>query len=790
MSLTCARRPIRNAFRCLLWLALLSLPLFAQAPPSADTFVSNSTPKLNYGPSISLLVGPGTTSYVQFNLSGIPAGTTISKASLRLYVDAVSGSGTLDVFQVTSSWTESKVTYNTRPTQQSVSAIVGSSVPITSASWNQFLLIDITPLAQGWVNGTIPNNGVALALTSGSGIFSFDSKESFLTGNGPELEIALASGTGPQGPAGAQGPQGAVGPAGAQGPQGLQGAMGLMGATGPQGPVGPAGTNGSGFKFRNAFDPSASYAVNDVTTYNGSTYVAISANSGPSDPRPDQNPAAWSVMAAQGAAGPTGATGPAGAQGPPGSQGMQGLQGPTGPIGPAGAQGPAGPTGGTGPQGLQGPPGASGAPGQSVMTFTEPAGANCSGGGVKLVSVNAATYVCNGSSSGTTFFTISGTLSGLAAATSVTLLDNGTDQITLSANGTFTFPTPLATGASYTVTVLTQPTGGTCTVGNGTSTVGTSVVNSVTVTCTVPVVVTSLASSQDHPSGIAVDSTNVYWANLSTSFQGDSGIKYIPVGGGTITSASPVSGGSIAIDLNNIYIMTVSELSRVAKGSLFETQIAFANGGSQYAPFYPVFGLAVDAQNAYFINNNGVWSAPLGGNFVTPTVFANAPTGSQAFAVAVDDTNVYWTVTGPGVGSVMMQAKAGGTARVIASGLNFPSDIAVDSTNVYWTNNGGGTVMMAPIAGGPATTVASGQSFPFGIAVDSENIYWTNNGTSSGGAVMKVPITGGTPAVIASGQNFPMGITLDQTYVYWTNNTGPAGSIGSSATGSVVKATK
>src|SRR6202034_1367891 len=219
-------RPIRTAFRCLHWIALLSLPLLAQAPPSADTFVSNSTPKLNYGPSIILAVGPGTSSYVQFNLSGIPAGATISKATLRLYVDAVSGSGTLDVFQVTSSWTENKVTYNTRPTQQSVSAIVGSSIPITSASYNQFLLIDITPLAQGWLNGTIPNNGVALALTSGSGTFSIDSKESLLTGNGPELEIALASGSGPQGAAGPAGPQGSAGPAGAIGPQGVPGATG------------------------------------------------------------------------------------------------------------------------------------------------------------------------------------------------------------------------------------------------------------------------------------------------------------------------------------------------------------------------------------------------------------------------------------------------------------------------------------------------------------------------------------------------------------------------------------
>jgi hypothetical protein len=769
-------RPIRTVSCYLLWFALFSLPLLAQAPPSADTFVSSSTPKTNYGPSISLLVGPGTTSYVQFNLSGIPAGATISKATLRLYVDAVSGSGTLDLFSIASSWSESKVTYNTRPTQQSVSAIVGSSIPITSANCNQFLLVDITPLAKGWLNGTIPNNGVALALTSGSGSFSFDSKESLLTGNGPELEIALASGTGPQGPMGpagpqgpagptggigAQGPQGAAGPAGAQGPQGLPGPMGLMGATGPQGPVGPAGTNGTGFKFRNAFDPSASYAVNDVTTYNSSTYVALSANSGPANSMPDQNPAAWSVMAAQGAAGPTGAAGPAGAPGLPGSEGVPGSQGP------------------------QGLPGASGAPGQSVMTFTEPAGANCSGGGVRLVGVNATTFVCNGSSSGTTFFTISGTLSGLAATTSVTLLDNGTDQITLSANGSFTFPTPLATGESYTVTVLTQPSGGTCTVGNSTGTVSTSGVNGVSVTCTVPVVVTTLASNLDHPSGIAVDSTNVYWANLPTAL-GNQVVEYIPVGGGKIINACCGS-GAIAIDLNNIYIMNQFALYRFAKGSQTETTIATVIGGSQYAPFYPVFGLAVDAQNAYFINQNGVWSAPLGGNTVQPTVFASALTGSQAFAVAVDDTNVYWTVTGPGVGSVMMLAKTGGTPRVIASGLNFPSDIAVDSTNVYWTNNGGGTVMMAPIAGGPPTTVASGQSFPFGIAVDSENIYWTNNGTSSGGSVMKVPITGGTPVVIASGQNFPMGITLDQTNVYWTNNTGPASS---SATGSVVKATK
>jgi hypothetical protein len=38
-----------------------------------------------------------------------------------------------------------------------------------------------------------------------------------------------------------------------------------------------------------------------VVTYNGSSYVAIAASSGPSNPTPDTNPGAWSIMAQQGA---------------------------------------------------------------------------------------------------------------------------------------------------------------------------------------------------------------------------------------------------------------------------------------------------------------------------------------------------------------------------------------------------------------------------------------------------------------------------------------------------------
>ncbi len=104
---------------------------------------------------------------------------------MRLYVDAITAKGSFDVYQLSSNWNESTLTYNTPPPTPGGSATNGHPMTVSAASLNQFILIDITALAQGWINGSIPNNGVALALTSTTGGFSFDSKESLLTGNGP-----------------------------------------------------------------------------------------------------------------------------------------------------------------------------------------------------------------------------------------------------------------------------------------------------------------------------------------------------------------------------------------------------------------------------------------------------------------------------------------------------------------------------------------------------------------------------------------------------------------------------
>lgn len=84
-------------------------------------------------------------------------------------------------------------------------------------------------------------------------------------------------------------------------------------------------------------------------------------------------------------------------------------------------------------------------------------------------------------------FTIGGSVSGLATGNSIVLRDNNTDDKTITANGTFTFTTPIASGTAYTVTVVANPTAPVsqqCTVTGGSSIVGAGNVTGVAITCT------------------------------------------------------------------------------------------------------------------------------------------------------------------------------------------------------------------------------------------------------------------------------------------------------------------
>lgn len=124
----------------------------------------------------------------------------------------------------------------------------------------------------------------------------------------------------------------------------------------------------------------------------------------------------------------------------------------------------------------------------AVLVLTQPTGPaqTCSvsnGTGNATAKVTNVLINC-----GTTGLTVGGSVSGLIGG-GLVLQDNGADNFSVSGTGNvpFTFVTPLSPGATYAVTVLTQPKNPpqVCSVVNGSGTV-TSNVNNVQVSCTQP----------------------------------------------------------------------------------------------------------------------------------------------------------------------------------------------------------------------------------------------------------------------------------------------------------------
>ena len=121
----------------------------------------------------------------------------------------------------------------------------------------------------------------------------------------------------------------------------------------------------------------------------------------------------------------------------------------------------------------------------AVTVGTQPAGQTCtiSNGSGTVASANVTNVAVSCVDLPPATYTIGGNLSGLGAGKSVVLLNNGGDALTRNANGGFSFATALASGASYAVTVGTQPAGQTCTVSNGSGTVASANVTNVAVSC-------------------------------------------------------------------------------------------------------------------------------------------------------------------------------------------------------------------------------------------------------------------------------------------------------------------
>src|SRR6188508_2648507 len=121
----------------------------------------------------------------------------------------------------------------------------------------------------------------------------------------------------------------------------------------------------------------------------------------------------------------------------------------------------------------------------SVTVLTQPSGpsqtctlSNASGT-IAAANVSNVAVTC-----ATGAFALRVTVSGLVG-TGLVLQNNGGDDLAIATDGEFSFPSPIASGAPYNVTVLTQPSGPSqaCTVTNGSGTIGAADVTNVAVTC-------------------------------------------------------------------------------------------------------------------------------------------------------------------------------------------------------------------------------------------------------------------------------------------------------------------
>ncbi len=192
-------------------------------------------------------------------------------------------------------------------------------------------------------------------------------------------------------------------------------------------------------------------------------------------------------------------------------------------------------------------------------------------------------------------------------------------------------------------------------------------------------------------------------------------------------------------------------------------------------------GIAVDASNVYFTLYFGpqVAKCALSGCGVSPTVLASSESGPND--IKLDATTLYWASEGAGQNGGSIRkctfATCASTKTLIANGT-VTEWVAIDATRVYWTSALDGLVRSCPLAGcgGTPTNVATGQTVPWSIAVDQTSVYFSVwNGSigapaQNGGAIRKCPLAGcsGAPITLASAENQPWQIALDAQYVYWT----------------------
>jgi len=162
-----------------------------------DAWIDEAANNTNHGAANPLEIQPNFGSerrtLIQFNLSSIPAGSTIVSATLQLNEILTQIGQVISVTRLTQSWTEANVTWRRHDSGGGgFWGIQGGDFdPTVWATFTPNITgirnLDVTSLVQAWVNGTYPNNGMLLLASGSNGTSTFNSREA--ASNEPSLLV-------------------------------------------------------------------------------------------------------------------------------------------------------------------------------------------------------------------------------------------------------------------------------------------------------------------------------------------------------------------------------------------------------------------------------------------------------------------------------------------------------------------------------------------------------------------------------------------------------------------------
>ena len=327
----------------------------------------------------------------------------------------------------------------------------------------------------------------------------------------------------------------------------------------------------------------------------------------------------------------------------------------------------------------------------------------------------------------TNTYTVGGTVSGLAG-TGLVLQNSGGDDKAVAVSGAFGFATPVASGATYAVTVKTQPTSPsqTCTVTSGAGTVAGASITDVNVTCAT--------------NSYTVGGTIGGLAGTGLVLHSASGEDLVPTGNGRFDFPGAILSGATYTVTVKTQPTSPSQTCTVAAGT-------GTMGGAN------VTNVAVTCRTNYQVaaNVTGLAGAGLvlqdnGGDDLTVA----APGGLKPFATLVTDGAVYAVTvkTQPTTPWQTCSVGAGGTGTVSGANVTVPVSCATNLYTVGGSVSGltGAGLVLQDNGGDDRTIAAGGTSFTFATPVPSGEAYLVTIKTQPAGQTCGVTAGTGTVA--------------------------------------------